>query len=72
MEQMDRKYEAELQLRNLSGLMSQLKAEDVPASLTLAGRIREVIESCADEHKGHLLAELECMVAKLNKMAHGE
>ena len=69
---MDSKHEAELQLRNLSGLMSQMKAEDVPASLTLAGRIRQVIESCADEHQGHLLAELECMVAKLTAMAQDE
>ncbi|KAF1717373.1 hypothetical protein CSC74_00015 [Pseudoxanthomonas yeongjuensis] len=69
---MDSKYEAELQLRNLSGLMSPLKAEDVPVSLTLAGRLRGVIESCADEHQCHLLAELECMVAKLTAMAQGE
>jgi hypothetical protein len=69
---MDSKHQAELQLRNLSGLMSQMKAEDVPASLTLSGRIREVIESCADEHQGHLLTELECMVAKLTAMAKGD
>ena len=69
---MDAKHNAELQLRNLACIVPQLQAKDVPASLTVAARIREMIDSCSEEHRGQLLLQLDCIVANLRKLADSD
>jgi len=69
---MDSREQAELQLRNLSCVVPQLQAKDVPASLDVAARLREEIGACAEEHRGQLLMQLECIVGDLHKLAGGD
>lgn len=67
---MDSKQFAELQLRNLSSVVDKLTVEDIPRSQSAVERIRAAIAECKAEHRGELLAQLECIVLKLSHTEH--
>ncbi|MET0717601.1 MAG: hypothetical protein ABWY34_04270 [Pseudoxanthomonas sp.] len=69
---MDPKTFAELQLRNLSSVIPSLSQTDVPRSLLTVEKIRTAIKACHEEHQGHLLLELECLVGKLMRIGQDQ
>ncbi|NDK39827.1 hypothetical protein DT603_13370 [Pseudoxanthomonas gei] len=68
---MEKNNDAELQLRNLACLVPQLHARDVAASLVIAARLREEIQTYPDDQQGPLLIRLEYIVDELTRLTGG-